>query len=490
MVSDADRPDLPATCAETHISWVLLTGDRALKILKPLATDVLDHADVERRRLACEQEVELNARLAPDVYRGVASIRLGGEDLEPVIVMARMPDERRLSRLLDADEAPDVIRDIARTVASFHGRAQVLDTADAARVSSPTALERRWTDDLDGLRAVGGAGVRERADAIEALVIPYLDGRAPLLRERIEAGMVRDGHGDLLADDIFCLDDGPRILDCLAFSDELRWGDVLADVGFLVMDLQRRGHPELGRAFLHAYCEFSAEHHPGSLAHLYVAQRALVRAKVTALRNEQEGGHEREVDDLLALVDDHLRRTQMRMVLVGGLPGSGKSTFAHRMADEFGWTVLSSDEIRRDLGLRRADLRDDAYSSDPVAAVYGEMRRRASQLLSHGISVVLDATWTSADERRLARGTAADARADVLEVRCHAPAEVCRRRVEARSDASLSEATAAVVDVLAERQDPWPEAFVLDTSRSTSDQVWEAFASEARPTWWRAVTAR
>ncbi len=490
MMAGDGPSDPPAASAETHISWILLTGDRAFKILKPLATDVLDHSDVDRRRAACEEEVRLNARLAPDVYRGVATIRLDDEDLEPVIVMTRMPESRRLGQLLDADDAKEKIREVARTVAAFHSRARELEPDAAEKVASPAALERRWAEDLAGLRDVGGPVVAARADTIEQLVLPYLRGRADLFHERIEGGMIRDGHGDLLADDIFCLDDGPRILDCLAFSDELRWGDVLADVAFLVMDLQRRGHPELGRAFLHAYCEFSGEHHPGSLAHLYVAQRALVRAKVTALRNQQEGGHDQEVDDLLDLVVDHLRRAQMRAVLVGGLPGSGKSTFANRMADEFGWTVLSSDEIRRDLGLRDEDLPGQAYGSDTVARVYEAMRQRATQLLSHGVSVVLDATWTAAAERELARRSVAEARAEILEIRCHAPAEVCRARVESRSGTSLSEATAAVVDVLAEQQDAWPEAVVLDTTDGTSDQVWEVFVSEARPTWWRPVTGR
>jgi hypothetical protein len=396
-----------------------------------------------------------------------------------------------LSGLLETDDAGETIRDVARTVAAFHSRADVLDGDRAASVSSASALGRRWAEDLAGLRDVGGSAVLERADTIERLAFPYLAGRGALLQARIDDGMVRDGHGDMLADDVFCLDDGPRILDCLAFSDELRWGDVLADAGFLVMDLQRLGHPDLGRTFLHAYCEFSGEHHPGSLAHLYVAQRALVRAKVTALRNRQEGGHDHEVVDLLDLAVDHLRRTQMRVALVGGLPGSGKSTFAHRMADELGWTVLSSDEIRRDLGLRLEDLQDDdAYGSGPVARVYEEVRRRASRLLAHGVSVVLDATWTSAAERDMARQTAADAGADVLEVRCDAPADICRRRVEARSPTSLSEATPNVIDVLADRQDPWPQAVVLDTASGTPDQLWEAFVTDARPTWWRAVRGR
>lgn len=480
-----------AASAETHISWLLLRGDRAFKVLKPVRTDVLDFGDVEHRRTACEQEVALNARLAPDVYLGVGSLTLGGDELEPVVVMRRMPASRRLAALLDDPDAAEHVRSVARAVAVFHAGARVLDEDEAVSVASAAALTHRWADDLAGLRDIGGTDLRDWVERIEAMVLPYLEGRAELFEDRIEWGMVRDGHGDLLAEDIFCLDDGPRILDCLAFSDSLRCGDVLADVAFLVMDLQRLGHPELARRFLHDYCEFSGEHHPGSLAHLYVAQRALVRAKVTALRERQVDGGREAVIGLLELVVDHLQRAQLRTVLVGGLPGSGKSTFAQRMADEFGWTVISSDEVRRDLGLRYADLGgDDAYDPATVARVYEAMRRRGAHLLRHGMSVVLDATWTSAEQRARTREIVGAAGAAILEVRCEAPPEVCQQRIRARGPGSPSEATPDVVDVLAARRDPWPESLVLDTTGGSSDQVWEVFATEASPTWWRPVTGR
>lgn len=300
----------------------------------------------------------------------------------------------------------------------------------------------------------------------------YLSGRDPLFRERIDSGMIRDGHGDLLADDVFCLDDGPRVLDCLAFSDQLRHNDVLADVAFLVMDLERLGHADLGQHFLAAYDEFSGEQHPRSLGHLYVAQRALVRAKVSALRAEDPSA-DAEVERFLHQTADHLDRASVRIVLVGGLPGSGKSTVAGQLAGERGWTVLASDEIRRDLGLRYADLQDDsAYDTATVAMVYREMRRRAQCLVERGISVILDATWTSNDEREQARRLAKETFSEIIEVRCDAPVELCRERVAVRTEHSLSEATPDVVDALANHTDPWPEAHVVDTEGDSPERIW------------------
>lgn len=471
---------------ETHVSWVLLSGDTAYKIPKPVRTDVLDQSDRALRRAACAREVALNRRLAPDVYRGVGSICLDGEELEPVVVMDRMPADRRLADLLSRSSAPVHIRSVARAVASFHASEPALDVARARSVASPEAVLRRWAEDVEGMRAL-----RPDADAlidsISTLARQYVTGRTSLFERRIDHGFVRDGHGDLLCDDIFCLEDGPRILDCLAFSDDLRHGDVLADIAFLVMDLQRLGHPDLARQLLRDYCEFGDEHHPGSLAHFWVAQRALVRAKVSALRDRQRRQTSLEVRELLRLALDHLRRATVRIVLVGGLPGSGKSTAAGRLADETGWPVLSSDEIRRDLCLRTQDgTPDGGYGEDAVAAVYAEMRERARRLAGAGHSVILDATWTSAAERAAAREVAKTMTAELVELRCEAPVEQCRRRVASRSDTRGSEATPEVVDRVAARADAWPEATSLRTGDVDQTMVVDALTL-FEELWWSAA---
>lgn len=473
---------------ETHVSWVILSEDRAYKLPKPVRTDVLDQGSRARRRAACEQEVELNRRLAPDVYQGVGSICLEGEELESVVVMRRMPDDRRLSALLTSRRAPDVIRSVARTVAAFHASQPPVDDCRAHEVASREAVRKRWEADVAGIRSLRPDAVG-LIDSIGTLARRFIDGRSPLFEQRIRDGFVRDGHGDLLCDDIFCLDDGPRILDCLAFADDLRHNDVLADVAFLVMDLQRLGQPDLARRLLHDYCEFGDEHHPGSLAHFWVAQRALVRAKVAALRDTQRRQTSPEVRELLRLALDHLRRATVRIVLVGGIPGSGKSTVASRLAEDTGWAVLSSDEIRRDLGLRSGDGSTmAAYGDEALRTAYAEMRRRASCLVQRGFSVILDATWSSSCERQAVRALASTTDAEVVEIRCDAPVEQCRRRVVTRSDARGSEATPAVVDHVADRIDRWPEATVLRTGDVDRRAITEVLAV-FEELWWSSAPA-
>ena len=174
-----------------------------------------------------------------------------------------------------------------------------------------------------------------------------------------------DGHGDLIADDIFCLDDGPRILDCLDFDDRLRWLDGLDDAAFLGMDLERLGGPALAEEFMAAYADYSGDPAPASLPHHYVAYRAFVRLKIACLRAAQgDPAAGFEARQLAEVALRHLRAGAVTLVLAGGLPGTGKSALAGAVAGRLGFTVLNSDRIRKEL----AGLPAEASARAP----YGE----------------------------------------------------------------------------------------------------------------------
>lgn len=460
------------SCVETHSAAVFFFGDRAYKVKKPLDLGFLDFSTVEARALACRREVELNRRLAPDVYLGVSEVRgPDGEVCEHLVTMRRMPAERRLARCLErGEDVSDALRVIARELAALHAAGE---PSELVRVGARDVVREHWTDGFAQLAPF----VTDPVDAvleheIESLALRYLAGRGPLFAARIGAGLVCDGHGDLQAEDIFLLDDGPRILDCLEFDDELRWGDVLADVGFLAMDLERLGHPAAASRLLAAYREFSGTTWPASLEHHYVAYRAHVRAKVTMLRDAQRGARSAEFERLQRQCLEHLRAGRVRLVLVGGLPGTGKSTAAAGLGDEVGAVVLRTDEVRRDLPAR------DRYSPAGIDATYEELLRRAERLLASGEQVVLDATWSDGAHRDLARRVAAAASAEVVEVVCTAPEEVCRARIEHRAHVGIdpSEATPEIAAAMAARFDPWPEARDLDTDRAPAAVVAELCA--------------
>ncbi|MBO0689869.1 MAG: gluconate kinase, partial [Candidatus Dormibacteraeota bacterium] len=280
---------------ETHISWLVLLGDRVYKIKKPVRTGFLDFSTVEARGRACRREVELNRRLAPDVYTGVATMHDEKDRVcEHVVVMLRMPDVRRLSSLVqqgaDVDEG---LRALGHQIASFHTHAA--RSAEIDRAGRRDAVASHWEDNFAELAPfVGDVLDPEDVRRVEQLAREYLAGRSPLFDARIEAGLVRDGHGDLQAQDIFLLPDGPRVLDCIEFDDRFRHGDVLEDVAFLAMDLERLGRPDLARSFLDRYAELFGHPWPASLEHHYVAYRAHVRSKVACLRHAQGGEGARE----------------------------------------------------------------------------------------------------------------------------------------------------------------------------------------------------
>ena len=482
MNEPAGAPPPPAAVAETHISTVLFDGDLAIKRYKPVRTGFLDHTTVEGRRRDCEREVALNRRLAPDVYLGVAEVRgPDGEVCDHLVLMRRLDPARRLATLARSGGGRDEVVAVARVMATFHAGADRSPAIDA--VATPQALRGRWEADLAELRATStGAACEEMLAELGELADRGLRARRPMLEARIAGGHVVDGQGDLLADDIFCLDDGPRILDCLAFADELRRGDVAADLAFLAMDLEHLGRPDLAATLWSSYGDAAGEHPPPALIDLCVAQRSVVRAKVHALRADQLGrgdpahrDEEAAVDEFLDLALDHLRRAEPRVVLVGGSPGTGKSTLARGIGERTGWTVVRSDEVRRSLLDREGGsatahppeaVEQGRYAPDVTARVYDELRRRGLEVVGSGGSVVLDASWRTAADRRALTEAAAAAGARVISFRCVAPAEVGRERVARRlaRGTDASEATPEVADWMAAHFEVWPGAVVIDTT--------------------------
>ncbi|GAB2669015.1 AAA family ATPase [Saccharopolyspora gloriosae] len=468
---------LPAAVAESHTAVLLFTGDRAYKVKKPVDFGFLDFSTTGARERACRREVDLNRRLAPDVYLDVAQALDGnGRTCDWIVVMRRMPAERRLSTVVRQRGAPLVeLERIARVLASFHSTART--GADIAAAGRAPALRGRWSDNVAGVEPfVGDVLDSEEFEEIARLALEYVDGRGPLLEERARRGCVVDGHGDLVADDIFCLDDGPRLLDCLEFDDELRHVDGLDDAAFLAMDLERLGAADLGRRFLRWYREFSGAEAADSLAHHYLAYRAFVRAKVACLQHAQGAAGAADEARLLAdMTRAHLRAGQVRLVLVGGLPGTGKSTVSGSLADRLGAVLLSTDRVRRELAAGRgepahAGYGRGLYAAEHVHGTYSELLARARTLLEHGESVVLDASWSKADERARARDLVQLARCASVELRCTAPGYVTAGRIADRTG-DLSDATPDIAARMAAEFEEWPESLPVDTSGSPQEAI-------------------
>lgn len=484
-MADIDESAGAPAIAETHISTVTFIGDRAFKLLKPVENDFLDFSTPAARARAIDAELDLNRRLAPDVYLGTADVVERGELADRFLVMRRLPHRRRLSSLLTGpsdDAATDrerreSLRSTARTIAAFHAGQPALP--DESDIAGRDAVQNNWADNVATMTPLVGTVFDPVVfDRVANRAFDYLAHSQRLFEQRLADGRVRDVHGDLTAQDIFCLPDGPRILDCLAFDRRLRVGDVLGDIAFLAMDVDRLAGPALSASLMNDYAEFSNEHHPASLGRHYMAYRAHVRAKVAGLRHEQ--GDNRAADDArshLALADGYLEAARRRLIIVGGSPGTGKTTVSHAIADSLGWSVLSSDSLRKDLARMPHDARaftapgKGIYGDRMSAATYRELLRRAERLLEMGESVVLDASFGRASDREAARHLSARAGAELLEIECVVDAETAKQRIALRlaEGRDASDARPEILDELRAAHEPWERATQLATDGAKDD---------------------
>ena len=443
---------------QTHVSYVFLAGTLVYKVKKPVDFGFLDYSTPRKRAYWCRRETELNSRLAPGVYLGVEkiyrrggrfSLRPPGKVVDHAVVMKRLPEERLLSSLMEKGRATVAqARRIARRVAAFHA------TAPKARpANSRLGVLRKNLD--ENFRQTEPYIGRTVSSADYAVVYDYnrrfLRERSFLLGNRIAAGRIRDGHGDLHAEHI-CLTDPMVIYDCLEFSSRLRQTDVAAEVAFLYMDLLHHRHPHLARAFAAEYIGVTGDWEIRLLLSFYACYRAVVREKVESMRfadihvpaaDRREA--RRRAASYFHLARDLARRDgRPRLVAVGGLPGTGKSTLARLWAERLGAAALGSDALRKELagnlpGRRgEAGWREGIYTPAWTKRTYEEMMGRAERLLRAGENVVVDATFARPMSRRLAAAAARRTGARYVTVECRCPEKVIRRRLAQRKEEGVS----------------------------------------------------
>ncbi len=466
---------------ETHISWVFLSPTEVFKIKRPVELGFLDFSTLERRREACESEIRLNGRLASGVYLGLVPVtrdergqhRLGGKGtpIDWAVRMRRLPDTARADHLLaEGRLGLSQIEQLARRLAAFHAEARCDE--ETSSFGTVARIRENVRENFAQTRAVIHEYLTEtEADGLEAWQLEALEDEE-VFNMRIAERCIRDGHGDLRLEHVyFDGPDGLNIIDCIEFNDRFRYADTCSDVAFLSMDLVWHQRADLAEAFLARYAQESNDYGLYAVIDFYESYRAYVRGKVSAILAADEGASSstRERARLearryfvLSLAFERPPLVAPRLIAVGGMIASGKSTVAQRIGELLSGPVLGSDRTRKhSLGHQATDSVQaapwtGAYSEAQTTEVYRTLERNAQTILDSGRPVVVDASFRSQEMRRRFRDLARQLDVPFAFVECACPSDVTRKRLRARdvSGTHESDARSDLFDEFAMRYEP------------------------------------
>mgnify|MGYP001828903880 CR=1 FL=1 len=455
---------------ETHISWVLLTGEYAYKIKKPVDFGFLDFTTLAKRRHYCEEEIRLNRSWAPDLYLEVLPITvvdgspcIGGEGtpIEYTVRMRQFGFDMRLDRQLAIGNLNyDDMLELATEIARQHLQAKPVKPSE--RLLLVTKKQIR-----DNYAALAGKVPDAFLAAQRRWMENKLEDYGPVMDERCKKGFFRECHGDLKLANIVRLPEGIRAFDCIEFNRDLREIDVVADYAFLMMDLKVRGAANLASVFLNHYLELTGDYNGACLLPIYEVYRSLVRAKILSIKLREAGAPETAESDRSAmerycdLASALTRRQHPVLVAMTGFSGSGKSWLSRRLAPDLEAIRLRSDLERKKLaGLgptadSQSGIESGIYDRATTAIVYDRLLETAGELLRAGLNVIVDASFLSGSHRQLARQTAARSGANFALVRTVASETGLRKRLKHRAEGtSVSEADIAVLHNQLDSADP------------------------------------
>lgn len=453
------------TLVETHISWVLLAGEFAYKIKKPIKLSFLDFSTLAQRQACCQEELRLNQRYSPEIYLAVVGIfnnpqepQLDGQGspIEYAVKMRRFDEYGRLDRVCARGELkPAQLSDLARTLVAFHATAEV-----APATSRFGAVEQVILPMRENFRYLAPLlpqpDLAVRLAALQAWTEAQFTQLKPLLAARKQAGQVRECHGDLHLGNLVLIDGQVRLFDCIEFNEDLRWIDVASEIAFTYVDLLAHDQPGLAAWFVNEVLSCSGDYEAAQVLRFYAVYRAMVRAKVAAIRTSQTQENNHEVMHYLELAERLVTPIPQKLVITHGLSGCGKTIASSELLqnDSQANTLrLRSDVERKRLyGLtstQRSQSPTDAgiYAPGAGARTYQRLHDLTHSLLCAGWSVVVDAAFLKRADRATFR-TLADASGAAFSILApQASPEQLRQRILTRQalGQDASEATLAVL---------------------------------------------
>jgi hypothetical protein len=449
---------------ETHISWVLLTGQYAYKIKKNVQFDFLDFSTLEKRHFYCQEELRFNSRFAPDLYLQVVPItgsaqhpqmNGSGITIEYAVQMQQFDGSQLLSHIADRGElTPAIIDQLAALTADFHKNAKA-DKSDS-HFGTPQETHHWFQGNFAHIfPLINNEKFLQQILQLEHWGEQALLKNKRLMEQRKQHGFIRECHGDLHLGNITLIDGKVTPFDGIEFNPGLHWIDVISEIAFVVMDLQQRGLNQLAHRFLNRYLSASGDYDGLTLLPYYLVYRALVRCKVALLCWEQHKNPQdlQEAESYANLAESFSQSKLPRLLITHGYSGSGKSTFSAQIAENQGIIHLRSDIERKrliDQSQKSAgnEVNQGLYTAENVLLVYRRLVELASSILDAGFSVLIDAAFLQSSQRELFAALAAEKQVDFVILDFYAPELELKRRISARQQSGndASEATLAVLE--------------------------------------------
>ncbi len=450
----------PHTCTEievieTHISWVILTGDYAYKIKKPVDFGFLNFTSLAQRKQYCEAELILNSRSAPDLYLGLVEIRgsakkplLNGSGpvVEYAIKMNQFGKKQLFNELHLADQLSfEHIDELAELVSSFHSEVQA--TEGTSNYGQPEQVYAPMQQNFDQIRALTSDKKHlDQLAQLEAWTESTFERLIPLLEQRKNAGFVRECHGDMHMGNITLFKERVTLFDCIEFNDDFRWIDVISDIAFLVMDFEDHDLPHYANRFLNLYLEQTGDYAGLKLLSFYKAYRAVVRAKISLfnlnapnMSNTQKEQFIAQYEQYINLAESYSALPNRFMLTMNGVSGTGKSTIALRLVDRLGPIRIRSDiERKRIFGIaanEHPSAQDSAqiYSDNATQKTYKILAHLCGEVLDAGLSVIIDATNLRHWQRQVLQEVANERGVPVCIAFCEASMSVIQEWIQKRS---------------------------------------------------------
>jgi hypothetical protein len=483
----------PIQLIQTHVSYVLLTGDYAYKLKKPVNFGFLDYSSLEKRQHFCQEELRLNQRGAGELYLEVLPVtvtgeqyKLGGtgEAVEYALKMRQFPQESLFSSLFAQGKLNEtLLEDLGRVVAQYHALAE---TNDYIRSFGEVPQVRASIDENydQTEKYIGGPQTQLQFDETKQYTDKFFTERIELFKSRIANNYVRECHGDLHLRNIALWHDKILLFDCIEFNEPFRFVDVMFDIAYAVMDLEAQQRPDLSNAYLNAYVEQTGDWEGLQVLPLYLSRQSYVRAKVTSFLLDDPGVPTEVKEEAAKTAAEYYRLAwqytqpqQGQLILMSGLSGSGKSTTAKSLARQLGAIHLRSDAVRKHLGGISVWERgsDDLYTPEMTEKTYTRLLTLGIILANQGWKVILDAKYDRQHLRQDAIAQAEKHQLPLQIIHCTAPLEVLQERLVNRTG-DIADATADLLVSQLKQAEPFtdkeqPYVTVLDTTQPLQSQL-------------------